>query len=366
MPKTTWLKFDTFELLFCGLMITGLYGALVFGGSAFDVLGNALRIVVSFTSYRAARYFMASPLADAFIKRLSIWSVASSFLSISLIYTAFLVFRLPVYLSVATEIVLIGIAFVLAYPVKNRGLWVAALSGLVIIGGRRGSMVALFCLLLFYAYHLWTVGKFKRSSLANSGTAVCLILVFSYLAVQVVGPQTFYNLLPSALTSRFASIGIGSAADFSATSATSGRDEEVQLVLDAFTQNPIGMLTGFGFGSTITLQSGDEVSTIHVSPLALSWVYGFPLGLTIFAYAFYLPLKAHAKYRHLMGPRDFALILIALSFIFSSFSIMIFLQTPIMWVALGAIKTFVDKAEGRIPQPIPIVPSPLPLGAGTT
>lgn len=347
------LKLDALEAVLLAAFVVSVTATIKYQGSIADIGGNALRLILSLAAYRASREMLLHPSMSGLPRRLAIWAPLGVALGVGVIYALGVFGGLPVYLGMSTEGAFLGIAYVLAFATRHRTFWVLALSALVVAGGKRGPMLALALIFLLYVGLVLNEKGLSKRFLTNLAAGLALWTLLVGATVAAVGPDRIWDSLPYNLQQRFTTLGLGGEVGFDASLATSGRSEEIMLVADAWRLNPTAILTGFGLGASVTNDYGETVSTIHVSPVALTFIFGVPLGLLLFALPCLWIATTAMRGLGSLSQAELFWLLAAVGMLGTSLGVFSFLQAPVFWMGLGVMRAM--WVARSVPRPRPAV-----------
>jgi hypothetical protein len=294
---------------------------IIWQGEIFDVGGNILRILTAITCFHVG--YFGNFDQTLFKRRLIRWGFLG--ISVALIISYIAVFTgNTVYLGLSTEHLFPYISNSLA----QNNLF-GSLGGffMVVMGGKRGVMLAALVMIIFVTF-LYKRGLSKKKMLPFF---VLIFFAASFL--------TFIDIhdLPTPVYNRIKPFVEGNTSDSHTQyrDATSGRSEEVFFVMNDINKNIEIAFVGKGLGATFADDSGSEDSTVHISPVALTFLFGLPLTIVFYFLMFqqfYRFLKAINKYS--LPELSFWTIL-SLGLFINSFFVFEVLQNPLLWLSFG-------------------------------
>lgn len=319
------------------LLITALYM-----GDVQDLVGNFFRLFLVYFCYRVGRDILTKEPEESVWKvqnmmgRWGVWGVAIADI---FLYAGVLLHR-GAYLGLVTEASFVGFAVMLAgnHRHRTRFLWLFAI--LIILGGKRGNMLAMVAMLLVYAFFIVKQGRLSVKLVRNLTFGFAGMFLFASAILISGSSDAMAQFIPKPLADRFAVLTASSdeGGSVDVASATSGRNFEVEAVLAQWRANPTAMWTGQGLGANITETTGDVASTVHISPLAMSHIFGVPVGLGLYLAAWWFAMELFFFSRPRIAPRtDVVWALVAVSLLTTSLSVFNIIQTPLIWISVGAL-----------------------------
>lgn len=332
------LRVDLMERVLVAAMLVSIPSTVAFGGDTTDIGGNLLRLVLTYTCYKASRAYILSNGLKRALPVLAWCGLIGVVLATMLVYALGVFAGLPVYLGVNSEWAFLALACLLVTPSRYRMLGIVFVVALVIAGGKRGPMLAMALILVAYVWLSLRMGGVRRRALTNFAISGSLVLMAVGGALAWIGPDRVWEALPYNLRMRFATLGIGGERAFDPELATSGRSSEVVLVADAWRLSPVGLWTGFGLGASIENDIGERLSTIHISPVALVFIFGLPVGALLFLTPILWSLQPFRQRRPQLTRAEQAWWLIVVGMLGASLSVFTILQTPVLWMGLGALR----------------------------
>lgn len=351
--RMDWTEMFIIFVAVWALIITSLY----LGGIQ-DIASNFLRILLVYFCYRAGRDIFAKESEEDiwklqnFFGRCGAWGVLFGVL---FLYGGVFAHH-EAYLGLSTEVCFLSFAVVLAGRAKNRTLLLIFLGTLIVMGGKRGNMLSLLAMLLAYGFFVLKSGKLSTKTLRNStlgfsAIALAMVMIFASGSADLMSA-----IIPVQLAKRFETLtAMGEGGSVDVTSATAGRNFEVDDVMEQWKNHPVAIWTGFGLGAQITLPTGEKVNTVHISPIALAHIYGAPVGFGLFLLAWWLAVEILFLSRPgLARKTDIVWCLVAIGLLTTSLSVYIIMQNPLIWLCIGAL-------SGRKRQALPSsIPASLP------
>lgn len=338
-------RFDALEITLLVMMLWSWVWVAIYGGDIGDIGGNFLRVLFAFSAYRASRLFALDPALRTLVPRLAKWGFWGVFLALVGLYVLGVFGPFYVYLSLNTEEVFVAFAVALTLDGARRAPFSLAVFAMVVLGGRRGAIVAALAMVaLKYAMN-WgvsTQAMWKRALLI--GIAGCTLLASALGVKYAQANPEIFDALPPNVALRIAPLVLASDTDegIDATTLTGKRNVEVMAVFDQWASDPLEMLTGQGYGATWVGEDGERDSTVHFSPVAVALIYGIPLATLLYGIMLYLALRAAARAIRGEGDREeqiwalvvFGLIVLSLT----GFSIF---QNYVLWIGLGILRAFI-------------------------
>lgn len=315
----------TFALLGGTLIATLFYAiglTLVMGGDGFDVGGNLLRLVLALAILRSAgRYSSWLMLEGPFLDRVARFGLTGVVIGVLIVWIANGL-GASVYFGLSTE----GAFPALAAGLMSGSPGTSIISGTAIfLGGKRGPILAavlMLCLWMLLFRHRWA-----------------LLLVVAVVGMTVAG--SFGGLRERVVESQHPVVSrfsyfLATPGKIDWRLGTAGRNVEVEYVFQRWRERPLDFVFGAGAGGLIEVEGGTR-STVHVSPLALMFYYGVPLGgllyaliWLVFAIKWRQRWALHNVRRHAVGLATFGLLVVSLS-------VFTILQNPLVWLFLGGL-----------------------------
>ncbi|WP_258807269.1 O-antigen ligase family protein [Pseudidiomarina sp. CB1] len=289
-------------------------------------MGNVMRLVVclSFIIVGVNYFrFVSSYYIDntVFIAKASF---VSGGLALVMMYVLYFVFNASVYFGLQVTILFIPLAY---YLVTRRFSLSLLVLVLIVLAGKRGTILAGLMIYIFYMFFL------QERNRRFVGTVKWIFLCFL-----IVGFIYIFDLMPSFIQNRLDMI-IISGQEIGDT-AYGSRFSEMEFILSYFKQNPMFLIFGTGLGSVVDKGDGVFVSTVHFSPLAI--LYRFGVVGVVLVYGFFTVLICRYLSRRKRMSRDtralsdtWILTLIGeLMFSFTAFTI---LQSIVLWLSVAII-----------------------------
>lgn len=327
-------RIDGIEIALLLALLWGVTRTIMVGGTALDVGGNALRVLFSLSVYRSSRLSLRHPRTRITLaRRISLLGLAGVVLGVLITYWGVATGR-QVYLGLSSEG---AFPAIIQSLVLGSGWNQTAMLGLIVVvlAGKRGPIIAIIGTMAVY------YGLFARRW--RAAVAVCAILV-AVVSVSLAGPTRLLARLPSPVQSRVQPFLVG-AGNVDLNVATAGRTAEVEYVIDRWREEPLLLISGGGLGATILSSGGATKSTIHISPVAVVYIWGLPIGLLLYWSIGKLLVDSLITARNWENRYGLYWLLVALSYFFTTFSVFSLLQSPILWISLGAL------SASRSPRP---------------
>lgn len=349
----TW-KFDPVEMVLFTALLWGCAQTPFYGGAVSDIAGNLMRITFALAAYKATRLYGADILMREIVPQLARWGFWGVFWALFGLY-AFGVFGpMYVYLSLNSEEIFVAFALALTLNDARRIPYSTAVFLMIVMGGRRGAILAALAMILLKYAMNWNVGqnaKWKRTVLLSIGLGVVLGLV-GFVQWAKSNVEVFQSL-PAGAQARIVPLLLATE-DGDATTLTGKRNVEVEAVFAQWANDPVQMITGQGYGATWVNEKGEDDSTVHFSPVAVSMIYGVPYAVLIYVAMLWLPFVSLVRAIIGHGDREeqiwalvtFGLIVLSLT----GFSIF---QNYVLWIGLGMLRclTLRNRQEVRAMQP---------------
>lgn len=308
-----------------------LYGSLLFffyGGSEVDFFGNLLRFLfcagmICFFYLNGCAVVDFLDYNSLFISRLSL--VVSSLSAISLHAVSFA--GGAVYFGLQNTLVLIPLSYGLVY---SRFSFVMISLLVVGLSGKRGGMLAAFCVVLYY---IFVKVFFYRSKVALRFMVLFFMVAFALLA---------FGYVPQSISKRFEQFQGGSEVDWNA--ATAGRVDEISAALSVIKEDYFVGLWGMGHGAAVDINGAID-STVHFTPLGLTMIVG--VGGAIIVYSYFLSFIVRSiKFfsgRHKVFELWFLVFLGEFVFSFTAFTL---LQSYLLWLSFGVVIFYFSEKRG--------------------
>ena len=297
-------------------------------GSMEDIIGNFLRIILSFTCYHTTKRYLNTSSFLKFEKlfpKLGLFGVG---IAVVFIYT-FLILGRHVYIGLSTDPALPAFAQWITMT-GNRFSYLSPI--LIVMGGKRGLILAMFLSVLFYHYFFGSKKKlFKIVSIGG------LVIGLGMITLSLGDLIKIVNVLPRPVYSRITPFLKDNTDDVSLRDATAGRNNEVEGVFALWKHDPSIMVTGMGFGAWFVETTGVVDSSVHISPFALAHIFGIPLALILLTVVFMQPLLAVRRFSKNKDLQSIFWVVLCVSSLVETFSIFVFFQNPIIWISLARI-----------------------------
>lgn len=342
-------RFDPMEITILSMLLFSSLSFLSYRGQPIDAAGNLLRLILTFSCYRGARKYYSTFINKNFIYRLALFGGIGGCISLLLLYTLGVFGPRPIYLGMSTDVFFPALAIVLAERRTFSELYSMLLFSLIFLGGKRGFIIAAGFQILAYA----AIGAFIRRSIGTSTLKIVACFLALYIAslstVSLSTSQAFLSKLPSSLTGRFTNI-YSEETGVNWNLLLSGRESDLFDALRAWKNEPYALFSGFGLGATVTSPEGITRSTIHFSPLAISYIFGVILFGVFYWQITMLLLKKILSWRAIDFERK-VLLLLSVGLLGVSNSVYSILQDPLLWLALGklASNSYSSRQDMQIP-----------------
>ncbi|KTC81431.1 hypothetical protein [Legionella brunensis] len=323
---------DFFELLLIFIGFWTTCWTIWFKGDWIDIGGNVSRLIFVFLLYFTTRHYKLIWTKELIFKLA--WSGAVGvMIGLSYLYILGVFGPYPVYMGLNSESTLLLLALALTRCMKRYRLTIVFVMLLIILSGKRGVLLAAIVMMLCS----W-IFPIKYSAISSRILQMIFIFCSIVLACLIVGLNGSLSFLPEQLTKKF-QVSSEQSTEAKIRKITAGRNLEVTAVVHEWQQDPIKFWIGSGFGAHFTLQNENEEitkSTVHISPLGLVHIYGFPLAvILIFSIVWKISwvivkrsFKDELIYYQALGLTSLGLFTVSMS----SFIIM---QNYLLWIALG-------------------------------
>lgn len=349
-----WWKLDPMELVLFTALVWGCAQTPMYGGAISDIAGNLLRITFALAAYKATRLYGADILMREIVPLLARWGFWGVLWALFGLY-AFGVFGpMYVYLSLNSEEIFVAFALALTLNDARRMPYSTAVFLMIVLGGRRGAILAALAMILLKYAMNWNVGqdaKWRRTVLLSIGLGIVLGLVGFVKWAQ--SNIEVFDSLPVGAQARIVPLLLATE-EGDATTLTGKRNVEVEAVFRQWADDPVQMITGQGYGATWVNEKGEDDSTVHFSPVAVSMIYGVPYAALIYLAMLWLPFVSFVRAIIGHGDREeqiwglvtFGLIVLSLT----GFSIF---QNYVLWIGLGMLRclTLRSRQEVQAMQP---------------
>lgn len=344
-------RLDWMEAVLGFALVWGWVWVPFYGGDVGDIGGNFLRIVFAFCAYKATRAYAFDPWMRGIVPRLAKWGFAGVALALLGLYALGVFGPFYVYLSLNSEEIFVALALALTLEGARRLPYSFGVFLMVVLGGRRGAILAAFAMVLAkYGMSLNAGGsRWRRLALLGFGVA-CLGGAFVALQWARANPQVL-EAMPANVQRRVLPLLLATENPDGpdTTTLTGKRNVEVIAVFRQWEVDPVEALTGQGYGATWVNEDGERDSTVHFSPVAVSLIYGIPVALAIYAAMLWLPGLAMWRAVKGLGDREeriwalvtFGLIVLSLT----GFSIF---QNYVLWIGLGMLSALVRRPNDPV------------------
>lgn len=343
-------KMDPVEGVLAFAMLWAWLLVLVYGGDAGDLGGNFLRLLFAWGAYKASRTYALDPWMRGIVPQLAKWGFWGVFWALVGLYVLGVFGPFYVYLSLNSEEIFVALALALTLADSRRLPFSFAVFMLVVMGGRRGAILAAFAMVLVKYLMSWNVGetaRWRRSVLLGVGVG-CIVGAIGFVQWARANPKVF-EALPDNVKLRVLPLVMATESEEGpdTTTLTGKRNVEVLAVFRQWSEDPIEALTGQGYGATWINDDHERDSTVHFSPVAVSLIYGIPMAIIIYGVMSWLPIVALIRAIRCENDREeqiwaLAVVgLIALSF--TGFSIF---QNYVLWIGLGMLRALTLRRPG--------------------
>lgn len=327
------MKFYLFNGMEWALILATLWAlsvTLLGRGDLVDITGNLLRMVFSFTCYYTTRIYNRSEFMNWATFRLGRYGFWGVFVAVFLLYSLGVFGGMKVYLGLGTGPIFLMLSIYLIGKPSFKWFKVLLCFSLVILGGKRGMMISAALMILTY------LSVFKKGIVSKFAIAT---IVFSALLLgTLVASMTvnnFSNYLPRPVQARILPF-FGTLDRQGLDVLTAGRNIEVEAVVRNWQDEPSTFFTGRGFGATFIDVTGEENSTIHIGPVALTYIYGLPVALLLLLSVGGLVLSSLLRVSKLSDLEKIWL-LCGIGALLDTLSLYTFFQDPFIWIAMGMI-----------------------------
>lgn len=324
------------------LLVWGGGTTFVYGGEWDDILGNLIRVVFVFVCYQTTRYYARGHGLQSVPRMLSLWGGGGVLIAVIIVYSVGVFTSSPVYLGLGTAPAIFSLAYVLTSENKYKNIFTIFILLLFFLGGKRGYMIAAFAVLAVNFVLSWHITYLRILKWFVAGL-ILSVLIYFFVALGL------NNYLPPQLVKRFNVSSLdGSGVDV--RKLTSGRNLEVDAVIETWKEDPVSAFTGLGFGATFVNEAGNRDSTVHISPVAMAFIFGVPIATIVLFSVWLQILRSIVRLRRASVHERFWC-LASVGFLFSTFSVFTFLQSSGLWVSLGCLsgqlQLLREREEGR-------------------
>lgn len=323
-------KPNNMELIILLLFSWSILVTFYFGGDYIDIAGNILRIGFSFTCYHTTKAYFSYLNQINVVNKLALFGFWGAFLAIFIVYFLGVFGPFPLYLGLSTGGLFLLLSICLVYNLRWKWLRVFAIFSLFILGGKRGIMLA--ALMMIFLYFIVNI-KIKSIIVIGSilATLSCLLLIST---LWLNSTETL-KILPRPIAARISPF-FNTVNRLGYDAMTSGRSEEVIAVVNEWKKSPIIFLTGKGLGATFVDVTGKDNSTIHITPVALTFIFGFPLAALFFTYLCFILFKKFIVYSSL-AKEDRVWLFCFVGSLIQTMSLFTIFQDPIIWMSAAAL-----------------------------
>jgi hypothetical protein len=331
--------FDAFELFMVFVAFWALVMTLRYGGGGLDILGKVLRLVLVFSAYKCGRQLLDEPTAARFLQILAKTSFAGVLLAVLIVNTG-INLGLPGLVSIVGEYILITVAYLLIWKPKHHYALLTICLLVLFASGKRGNYMAAALMMVFYVFLMVRTGRLTLGVLRKPVAAVAATFAVVILGITSVNATQYLEFLPKGIRQRVEVF----TGEKSATEVTAGRNLEVAIATRELGYRPFGFLTGLGLGASMPGVVGRTADTIHIQPLFLTFMLGI-VGLTLYFWAFGASLRPIYAPDLPWTDSDLTLCLFAVGIMTTTLTSATFLQTPLLWLALGYMQSRRPLAE---------------------
>lgn len=330
LTKKPALKFlDPFEMFMLFVGFWALVMTLRYGGGGLDILGKVLRLVLVFSAYKCGRQLLDEATADRFLPILAKTSFAGVLLAVLIVNTG-INLGIPGVVSIVGEYILIAIAYLLVAKPKYHYVALTVCLVVLFASGKRGNYMAAALMMVFYVFLMVRTGRLSLGVLRKPVAAVAATFAVIILGMTSLSATQYLDVLPKGLRSRIEVF----TGEKSATEVTAGRNLEVVIATRELGYRSFGAITGLGLGASMPGVVGRTADTIHIQPLFLTFMLGV-VGLGLYVWALGASLRPVYLPDLPWTDNDLILCLFAVGIMTTTLTSATFLQTPLLWLALG-------------------------------
>jgi hypothetical protein len=334
------LRLDLLGLCLLLAVPWGIVVGLGSGGAARPFISHLGAGAFAFLVYSASRLALPDPEWLRRLWRVASYSILIAYaLSIAAFWTISMVTGETLYLGIGTGDVLFAMSYFLVYERR----WLAALCvTVVILSGKRGTLLAMLITLLYALRVSWLRGFYRRSLFA------CVMAVgFVFLSLYFRDSITSVGW-PSAITrvlEKWYQVDPFQE-EFDIDVAFSGRNQEIALAFGKLADRPHQLLTGMGYGWSYFFDAriaGSDTTDfvshyVHLSPANFVLLYGAPFALLLTGLLVVVMARGYLTRdrdnAHLMRK---VLALYCIGTFVSSLSGYTYATDPLFWTALGTL-----------------------------
>ncbi|NER93882.1 MAG: hypothetical protein F6J86_08585 [Symploca sp. SIO1B1] len=332
------IHFDQLEIILIISVLWSLWFTAYYGGNYMDICGNIIRIFLALGCYRSTKKLTKHIDIKALHHRLAIAGFWGILVAIIILYTFGVYGSRPVYLGLSTAGLFPSMAIALSgYSIYHTFLSFG-IAVLVILGGKRGSMLAMVVMILVSLL----------LSKKRGFTKVEFFLYILIITIIVVGitinlingfEYGINSFLPDMIVNRFqVFINYFSSGNLDINLALSERHLDILDSWRAWQNDKMALFSGFGLGAVIESSAGVSRSTIHISPIALAYIFGMPLAIILIVKVVNIPIKNIVKFkRNKLDIERLQWCLTSIGLLAMSLSVFSFLQDPVLWISLGVL-----------------------------
>lgn len=344
--------FDAFEMFMLFVAFWALVMTLRYGGGGLDILGKVLRLVLVFSAYKCGRQMLDEPTAFRYLQILAKTSFAGVLLAV-LIVNIGINLGLPGVVSVVGEYILISLAVLLVMKPKYHYVYISICLLVLFASGKRGNYMAAALMMVFYVFLMVRTGRLNLSVLRKPVSAIAATFAVLILGMTSVNATQYLDVLPKGIRQRVEVF----TGEKSTTEVTAGRNLEVVIATRELGYRSFGFITGLGLGASMPGVVGRTADTIHIQPLFLTFMLG-AVGLTLYLWALGASLRPIYAPDLPWTDSDLIFCLFAVGIMTTTLTSATFLQTPLLWLALGYMQ-----ARRPAPASDPLRLSPVTQGA---
>lgn len=325
---------DIIEIIILTMLLWGSIVTIIHSGSIVDILANALRMVFALACYHTTRVYAKNFTEQNIDLRMAKYGFLGTFIAVIILYSLGVYGPFPVYLGLGTSSIFVALAYVLVKKNQyKKWIYACFVFMIIVLGGKRGHMLSAFVIIF--------VNFFLSKKNFIPFVVFLSAFVFGFFIVISTDIQKTIELLPKPIAARVIPFIVfqneEALTNRSAYDAiTSGRMNEVVAVLDLWKKEPFAKYTGKGLGATFINQAGDPDSTVHISPIALSFIFGVPLTVVLISAITLLVIKNLLTYKKITNDRKIW-VLAAVGYLMSTLSLFTIFQDPLIWISLGMI-----------------------------
>lgn len=314
------------------ITIWGILPTVFYGGTEADIAGNFLRLGLSVSASIMAYIYCKEVWFVKTILHIAIFGFIGVLLGGVIMYVGVFSGR-PVYLGLVTHYAIPALCYSLSGSKSNKIISILIFA-VILLGGKRGVILAAVAVVFVSFFFL------KRGRGVVKVLWFLLLIAIGVMSVAFFNPETVSSL-PRPIAQRIEPFIGSSRVGGDLRHMTSARNLEVEAVIDVWHDNPSALITGMGLGGTFTEYSGEQDNTIHISPVAVTYLLGLPSSILLYGSLAYVVVRLIRRFRFYDQDRMFKYhLLCIIGFVMVAMSSYEIFQNAMLWISIGAASKY--------------------------